>query len=230
MLKRNVAVVIVAGLVLGGAALAWAGGGPERPTVLAAAQSTESTDPSRPIQPRQEAPRTPEERQARREALRTCLQHAGENREARQACFAAAGVKPGHRPGPGVRKGGGHAGTLGLLGRAVHGSVVVPGEEGGWQTLTFDRGQVNGATDGDGIVLDRPDGHKVTLALTADTKYHGVENAAAIQEGRPATVVSRDGKALHVVQKDPARTRGPRTPENPGRPGNNEAPPIVPND
>lgn len=214
MLKRNAAVILVAGLVLGGGALAWANGGPARPTLLAATQATDSTDPTTPPS---SAPATAQERKARREALRTCLQQAGEDKEARRGCFKTAGVRPGH----GARKGHGLAGAAGLLGRAVHGSVVVPGADGGWQTVTFDRGEVDEATDGSHIVLDRPDGPEVTLALTADTRYHGIAGAGAIEEGRPATVVSRDGKALHVVQKDPARSHGP---------GNNDKPAGVPHD
>lgn len=217
MLKRNAAVVIVVGLVLAGAAVAWAGGGPERPTVLAAAQSTDSTAPGS-----TQAPPTQEERQARREALRACLEQAGEDRAARQACFEQAGVhKPlGRRHGPGHRPGG-LGGIPGALGRAAHGEVIVPNGEGGWQEVTFDRGQVDAATDGSKIVLDRPDGPEVSVTLTADTKYHGIEGAADIVEGRPALVVSKDGKAIHVVQKDPERVR-------PG--GNNAAPGDVPND
>lgn len=193
MLKRNVVVIVVAGLVLGGATFAWASGAPERPSVASATQSV---------------PPTPEERKARREALRACLRQAGENEAARRACFSSAGGhRPGAGPGAGPRDGHRHA-PLRLLGRAVHGTVVVPGENGGWQTLTFDRGTVNEATDQSKIVLDRPDGQSATLALTGDTKYHGVESAAGITEGRPATVVSRDGKALHVVHKERSRRRG----------------------
>ncbi|MGH9283408.1 MAG: hypothetical protein ACRD0S_10795, partial [Acidimicrobiales bacterium] len=106
-------------------------------------------------------------------------------------------------------------------GRAVHGEVIVPDGEGGWQEVTFDRGQVDAATDESRVVLDRPDGPEVSLALTADTKYHGIENAGAIVEGRPALVVSKEGKALHVVQKDPGRF----PPD-----GNNAGPGDVPND
>jgi hypothetical protein len=215
MLKRNFAVVTVVGLVLAGAAVAWAGGGPERPTVLAAAQSTDSTTP--PGTPAD--PPTDEERQARREALRTCLEQAGEDRAARQACFEQAG--PGAKRFA-RRHGPGHGpGIPGALGRAVHGEVIVPDGEGGWQEVTFDRGQVDAATDGSRIVLDRPDGPEVSVALTAETKYHGIEGAGDIVEGRPALVVSKDGNAVHVLQKDPEQIR-------PG--GNKGAPGDVPND
>lgn len=212
MLKRSFAVLLVAGLVGGGAAVAVAGDAPSRPTLLAAAQS-EDTPPSTAAGAPDRA-----EIQARREALRTCLEQAGENEESRRACFQAAG--------PGIRhhKGRpGHAGPAGFgpLGRAVHGTVVVPNPAGGWHEVAFDRGEVDEATDGSKIVLDRPDGQTVTIALTDDTKYRGVADASALVEGRPALVVSQDGKALQVVQKDPARHHGP---------GNNGVAPDVPND
>ena len=208
MLKRNIAVVIVVGVALAGAAVAWAGGSPARPTVLAAAQ----TDPSTPAPPSTEAPA---DLKARREALRACVERAGEDREARRACQRAAGPGVRQRHGRGPRRGG----PAHLLGRAVHGTVVVPDGNGGWQTVTFDRGRVDQATDGSRIVLDRPDGQTVTLALTPETRYHGIENAGQVAEDRPAVVVSRDGKALDVLQKDPSRKRGNK----------NEAP-VVPHD
>ena len=216
MLKRNFAVLLVAGLVVGGAAVAMAGDDPPRPSLLAAAQSEETPSSTAP------AGEAPEDLRARRQALRTCLEQAGEDREARQACLEAAG--PGvlhHRRGPGHP--GRHGAGIGmpLLGRAVHGTVVVPDGDGGWQEVTFDRGEVDEATDGSKIVLDRPDGETVTIELTGDTRYHGIADAAAVVEGRPAVVVSRDGKALHVLQKDPDRRH---------RPGNNGAAPDVPTD
>ena len=217
VLKRNAAVIVLAGLVLGGAAVAWAGDNPARPTVLAAAQTDESAPPTTPP-----APLTDEERRARREALRACLEAAGEDAAARQACIPAGARKgPGHpgrhgRPGP--------LGGLGLLGRAVHGSAVVPGAiEGTWQTVTFDRGRVEAATDGSKIVLARPDGETVTLALTADTRYHGIADAAGIKEGQPALVISKDATATQVVQRDPAHRKPPVT-------GNKGDAPVVPND
>jgi hypothetical protein len=207
MLKRNFAVVLIAGLVLGGGAVALAGGDPPRPTVLAA-----QTDPPPSSPPDAEAAA---ERRAAREALRACLEQAGEDEAARRACKEAAG--PAFRHGREHRRG---PGPLGLvpLGRAVHGTVTVPDGNGGWHEVTFDKGTVDEATDASKIVLDRADGQTVTIELTAETKYHGVADAAALVDGRPALVVSRDGKALHVAQRDPDRRH---------RPGNNgEAPGV----
>lgn len=217
MLKRNAAVVVLAGLVLGGTAVAWAGGSPPRPTVVAAAQTGDTTTPP-------STPPAPADRHAKRAAARACLESAGEDAAARRACLDAAGL---HKPGRGPKHRGGPLGGLGMLGKAVHGSVVVPGEaEGTWQTVTFDRGTVNEATDGDTIVLDRPDGEKVTLAMTADTTFHGVAAAAAIREGKPAMVVSKGGTATQVVQRDPAHAGRPAHP----KPGNNGEAPVVPSD
>lgn len=181
MLKRNLALVLVAGLVLGGGATAWAAGDPApttTPTTL-----------------------TPAERQARAQALKTCLQGA-QDTAARKACVAAAGLGTANAakrkalglPGPDV------------LGRAIHGSLLVPGPNSTWQTVTFDRGKVDAATTGTRIVLDRADGQQVSLALTADTAYHGVDGAASLKVGQPALVVSKDGTATHVLQK----VRGPK--------------------
>ena len=194
MLKRNIAVVVLAGLVLGAAAVAWAGGEPARPTLVAA--QTGETPTTGPLP-------TPEERQARREAARQCLEQAGEDAAARRACLDAAGIhKPGGhhgRKGPGGPGPGGPG--PGVLGRAVHGTVVVPAEGGGWQEVTFDRGTVDAASDESKIVLDRPDGQEVTIALAADTRYRGIDGAAAVQDGRPALVVSKNGKATQVFQR-----------------------------
>ena len=127
------------------------------------------------------------------------------------------------------RPGALHHGLPGALGRAVHGTVIVPNGAGGFHEVTFDRGRVDAASDGGRIVLDRPDGPEVSVELTADTKYHGIENAAALVDGRPAMVVSRDGKALHVVQKARRTTAdGAKGGRRDG--GNNQAPPVVPND
>ena len=211
MSKRNVAAVLVAGLVLGGGAMALANGSPERPTLLAA--QTQETPPST-------APGDQKaSRRAAADALRACLQQAGEDPAARRTCLQNAG--PGVRHGLRHRAhGGGPLGAL-PLGRAVHGTVIVPDGNGGWHEVTFDRGSVDEATDGSRIVLVRPDGRTVTLALTGDTTYHGIADAAGIVEGRPALVVSEDGKAVHVAQRDPERHHGP---------GNNERAPGVERD
>lgn len=217
-MRCNRVLLATAGLVLGAAVLAWDGGAQERPTVLTAAH------PGGPGPAGAPAP-ADQERTSRRAALRTCLQQAGEDRPARRACFARAGAGAGADSKRHRRPGALHHGLPGVLGRAVHGTVIVPNGSGGFEEVTFDRGRVDAATDAGRIVLDRPDGPEVTVALTPDTKYHGIDNAGALVEGRPAMVVSRDGKALHVVQKV-ARPGGEGGKDG----GNNRAPPVVPND
>jgi hypothetical protein len=94
------------------------------------------------------------------------------------------------------------------LRRAVHGDLVVRGQDGRFESLTFDRGTVNEATDTSKLVLDRPDGKQVTLELTAETRYRGVEGAAQLREGERAMATSRDGKALSVRQGGPNKGPG----------------------
>lgn len=218
-LKRNLAVVAVAGLVLGGGGVAWARGGAPRPTLPSAAQAGGAERDRAPAADADGAAH-----QARRAAhraggaeLRACMEAAGEDRAARRACLAAAG--PGGGPGRRGRVGA----PPGILATAVHGTAVVRGDGGAWQTVTFDRGAVNDATTGSRLVVDRPDGVQVTLALGPDTRYLGVADAAALREGAPVTVVSRDGTATVVAQKYPARAKR-------HRPGNNGGAPVVPSD
>ena len=194
MIKRNFAVLLVAGLVLGGGALALAQGQPDRP-------SPEQGGPGA-------GPPGPDP-QARRQAARECLRKAGQDEAARRRCREQFGKGP-------------HGG--GLLGRAVHGDLIVRGEDGRFENVSFDRGTVHPDSDGSKIVIDRPDGQKVTLQLTPETRYRGVDGAAQLAEGRPAMVTSRDGKALMVAQRD-GPGDGPE--EGPGA-GNKNGPPAVP--
>ena len=191
MIKRNLAVLLVAGLVLGGGALALAQGQPDRPTVEPGSQGTP-------------------DRQARRQAARECLQRAGQDEEARRKC----------REEHGRMRGGA------LLKNAVHGELIVRGDDGRFENVVFDRGTVNGASDASKVVIDRPDGKQVTIQLTAQTRYRGVADAGQLRKGEPAMVVSRDAKALMVAQRDPSRDPSRAGPKG----GNNQAPPVVPND
>ena len=206
MIKRNVAILLVTGIVLGGGALALAQGPPDRPTAEPAAG--------------QAAGDRKAERQARREAARKCMQDAGEDQAKRQQCREQFKAGKGARGGP--------------LRRAVHGDLIVGGEDGKFENLVFDRGLVNQASDATKVVIDRPDGQQVSLALTAETRYRGVRDAGQLRKGEPAVVTSRDGKALTVAQPDPDKT-GPRGGNKGGnwggnKGGNKQAPPGVPKD
>jgi hypothetical protein len=97
-------------------------------------------------------------------------------------------------PGRHHRHGGKWAG---LLGRADHGTLEVR-TKSGWETLDFDRGQVT-ASSPSSITLLRPDGTRVTEAITSATRYRGPGSGAVV--GRSATVISLDGKALAVRQR-----------------------------
>lgn len=155
MLKRNAAIILIAGLVVGGGALAYAEGSPSRPTVSTAASGSASAQ-------------------------------------------ARAGGRA-HRPG------------MGILRRTVHGDLVVRGQ-GQFQNVTFDRGKLT-AKDGNTLTIARPDGVNVTVTVTDSTKYRGVSGLDELQTGRPTVVVSKDGQALMVGQRDGARASGtPATP------------------
>lgn len=96
---------------------------------------------------------------------------------------------------PGQR--GGRAG--GILKRVVHGDLIVRGKDG-FQNVTYDRGKEDGVSDNT-LTITRPDGKKVSVKLTSDTKYKGVKDASELQAGRPTLVVSKDGNALIVGQR-----------------------------
>ena len=109
------------------------------------------------------------------------------------------------RPGPrGLKH---HRLGENVLGRAVHGDLVVRTGEDSFDTVTFDKGEVDEATTAEQLVIDRPDGATVRVALTDDTTYKGVEGAEDIRKGVPAFVVHKDGKARTVAQR-PERPRG----------------------
>jgi hypothetical protein len=142
MFKRNAAVILITGLVLGGGAMAYAAGAPQRPTVTAQ-QQTGARD-----------------RLARR---------------------------------PGVA----------LMRRAVHGDLVVRDKQGQFVPVAFDRGTLV-SHDGTTLTVKRPDGATVTSTLTDQTRFRGINSAAELRDGARTLVVSRDGKALVVAQKDAA--------------------------
>jgi hypothetical protein len=103
-----------------------------------------------------------------------------------QQAPAAAQGKAGHR-------------ANGILRRVVHGDLIVRGKDG-FQNVTYDRGKEDGVSDNT-LTITRPDGKKVSVKLTSDTKYKGVKDASELQAGRPTLVVSKDGDALIVGQR-----------------------------
>jgi hypothetical protein len=145
MLKRNLAILVLALTVLGGGAYAWAQTSDTSPS----APTTQATAPSG-----QQAPAAKQGRQGR---------------------------------------------ARGILQRVVHGDLVVRGKDG-FQNVTYDRGKEDGVSDNT-LTITRPDGKKVSVKLTSDTKYKGVKDASQLQAGKPTIVVSKDGNALIVGQR-----------------------------
>ena len=101
----------------------------------------------------------------------------------------------------------GKGGAKGLLRRVVHGDLVVRGKDG-FQNVTYDRGKEDGVSDNT-LTITRPDGKKVSVKLTSDTKYKGVKDASQLQAGRPTLVVSKDGNALIVGQRSGDKNGNP---------------------
>jgi hypothetical protein len=87
----------------------------------------------------------------------------------------------------------------GYLKRVVHGDLIVRGKDG-FQNVTYDRGKEDGVSNGT-LTITRPDGKKVSVKLTNDTKYKGVKDASQLQAGKPTLIVSKDGNALVVGQR-----------------------------
>jgi hypothetical protein len=107
------------------------------------------------------------------------------------------------------------------MGRAVHGDLVVRGQNG-FEKVTFDRGQLT-AVSATSLTLKRPDGVDVTVKLDDQTRYVGVANRDALQKDKPVAVVSKDGTARMVMQRDPNAPHRAR-PGRAGAPGAPAAP------
>jgi hypothetical protein len=133
---------------------------------------------------------------------------------------------PADHPGPGP-KGGRGPGAMGALGHAVHGDLIVRTKDGTFEKVVFDRGTLT-ASDADSLTLHRPDGVDVTVKVDDQTRYKGVENAAALQQDQPVAVVAKDGTAKAVMQRDPDAPRRPKGDgmRRPGRPGAAPTPPA----
>jgi hypothetical protein len=205
MLKRNAALLIVGALLVGGAAGAWARGTSSPSSFkadLAVAQAA-TTNPST----------TPADRQALRDQIKKCLQ---DRRAARQSGSSSTTTpsdscqalkdKVRSLGGGRVRPGRARA----LIGRADHGTLDIKDDSGHYVTYTFDKGTVAAGTNGDQVVIDRPDGKSVTVKIDAKTKFRGIGSAAELKEGQNALVVSKGGTATLIAQRDKAAdARGP---------------------
>lgn len=112
----------------------------------------------------------------------------------------------GQRPPEGERRGEGERrrkrGPRPHMGRAVHGDLIVRGEDGTFVPMTFDRGTVV-AKEANAFTIERPDGVSVRLTVAESTRYRGIESFGQLEQGQPAMVTSRDGVALVVAQPTP---------------------------
>ena len=111
---------------------------------------------------------------------------------AAKADARAGGLKPGGLK-PGVLKG------------AIHGDLLVLGENGATRTVTFDRGKITAINAGS-ISIKRPDDVSVTKTLTDQTVFNGTPRDK-LQVGTAAVVVSSGDTAERVISKG---DRGPR--------------------
>jgi len=122
---------------------------------------------------------------------------AGTNTASPQAPAGANGGREGRAGRPGAN----------IVGRAVHGDLVVRGKDGGYENVSIDKGIVQAKGDHT-ITLKRPDGPAVTIKIDDNTRYRGVDSFDAVETGKPAVIVSKDKTAVMVGQRVGQRAPG----------------------
>ena len=90
-------------------------------------------------------------------------------------------------------------GKAGILKGAIHGDLLVRGQDGSTHTVTFDRGKVTSVSDSS-ITIQRPDGVSVSDGLTDQTVFNGTPRDQ-LTSGTPVIVVSDGHTATHVVSR-----------------------------
>jgi hypothetical protein len=100
---------------------------------------------------------------------------------------------------PAAAKAGGRAGGPGVLKGAIHGDLLVRGEDGATRTVTFDRGKIT-AISGGSITIERPDGVSVAKNLTDQTVFNGTPKDK-LQAGMRVIVVSSGDTAERVFSR-----------------------------
>jgi hypothetical protein len=90
-------------------------------------------------------------------------------------------------------------GKAGVLKGAIHGELLVRGQDGSTHTVTFDRGKVS-SVSASSITIQRPDGVSVSDDLTDQTVFNGTPRDQ-LASGTPVIVVSEGHSATHVVTK-----------------------------
>ena len=113
---------------------------------------------------------------------------------------------PGRRPCGPRGPGRGAMGGPGALHRAIHGDLIVPGQQG-FQNVSFDRGALTAAS-ASSVTVQRPDGTSVTKSVDQSTRFRGVKAATDLQTGAPALVVSKGDVAIAVFQPRRAAADG----------------------
>jgi hypothetical protein len=144
-------------------------------------------DPSRPATSEQ-APSTTTAKDARRAAREARKSRLKEKAQARREARQDAKL-------PGV-------------GNAVHGTLTVRTDGGGYEDITFDRGTVKAVTAGSITIANegRPD---VTITVNADTKVPGAASATDLRTDAPATVISKNGVATQILQRGHKKSSQP---------------------
>jgi len=100
---------------------------------------------------------------------------------------------------PAAAKAGGRAGGPGVLKGAIHGDLLLRGENGTTRTVTFDRGKITAISAGS-ITIARPDGVSVSKNLTDQTVFNGTPRDQLKAE-MGVIVVSSGDTAERVLSK-----------------------------
>jgi hypothetical protein len=100
---------------------------------------------------------------------------------------------------PAAAKAAGRPGGAGVLKGAIHGDLLVRGENGTTRTVTFDRGKITAISAGS-ITIERPDGVSVSKNLTDQTAFNGTPRDQ-LQAGMGVIVVSSGDTAERVISK-----------------------------
>ncbi len=91
--------------------------------------------------------------------------------------------------------------AAGLLRRAIHVELIVPGANGGgYRTIDADRGTVT-AISSSSITISRPDGKSVSASVDSSTRFRG---GVRPQVGDQAVVIQSNGAAMSVAKRPAA--------------------------
>jgi len=130
-----------------------------------------------------------------------------------QAALAASASSPSGSPSAGTdgkghieRHAFGGPGMLGMAGGAIHGELVVPDGNGGYQTVVVQRGTAS-KVGSDSITVKSEDGYTQTYDVPADTGVGALrEGLGSIKDGANVVVMAekKSGSytATHVMDLD----------------------------